>query len=208
MAESRTVGILVFDDVEVLDFAGPFEVFAMANAVSGNPANPPFTVRLVAQEARPHRASVGSPSYGFQVTPHHTFDTAPKLDVLVVPGGQATRVEVDNSALLDWLVRTAAAAEVAASVCTGAFFYAALGLLDGHRATTHVRQIGRLRETHPAVTVVDGVRWVDEEHIVTSAGVSAGIDVSLHLVARLLGPDVARRTARAMQYDGHWEKPQ
>jgi transcriptional regulator GlxA family with amidase domain len=207
MAKSHTVGILIFDDVEVLDFAGPFEVFAMANAVSGDAENPPFDVLLVAQEARLYRTSAGSPSYGFQVTPHHTFDTVPKLDILVVPGGQGTRAEVNNPALLDWLATSAATAEVAASVCTGAFLYAARGMLDGHHATTHVRQIGRLRETHPQVTVVDGLRWVDEGQVVTSAGVSAGIDVSLHLVARFLGPEVARRTARAMQFDGQWEQP-
>jgi transcriptional regulator GlxA family with amidase domain len=170
-------------------------------------AEPPFNVLLVAQEARPYRTSAGSPDYGFLVTPHYSLETAPKLDILIVPGGQGTRVEVTNQALLDWIGTTAAAAEIAASVCTGAFLYAARGLLDGHQATTHVRQIDRLRETYPAVTVLDGLRWVDEEHIVTSAGVSAGIDMSLHLVARLLGPDVARRTARAMQYDGQWEQP-
>jgi len=204
---TRTVGILIFDDVEVLDFAGPFEVFSMASALPDEGADPPFSVLLIAQEARLYRTSVGSPSASFEVMPHYTIEAAPRLDILVVPGGQGTRAEADNPALLDWLATAAASAEIAASVCTGAFLYAARGLLDGHRATTHVRQVERLRQSYPAVTVVDGVRWVDEGHIVSSAGVSAGLDVSLHLVARLLGPDVARRTARAMQYDGQWELP-
>jgi transcriptional regulator GlxA family with amidase domain len=206
VSSARTVGILIFDDVEVLDFAGPFEVFSMASAISPE-SERPFDVLLIAQESRPYRTSVGVPALSFEVIPHCTLEAAPRLDVLVVPGGQGTRVEDGNSVLLDWLARTGSSAEIAASVCTGAFLYAACGLLDGQRATTHARQIGRLRETHSGIEVVEQVRWVDEGHIVSSAGVSAGIDVSLHLVARLLGDDVARRTARAMQYDGPWETP-
>lgn len=196
---ARNVGILIFDDVEVLDFSGPFEVFSMASAIGPAAADRPFAVFLVAQEERPYRASGGIPGVGYQVSPHFTFRNSPHLDIVIAPGGAGTRVEDENSVLLDWLEAAAASAEVAASVCTGAFLYAARGLLDGQRATTHVRQIQRLRDTYPNIEVVEGARWVDEGHFISSAGVSAGIDMSLQLVARLLGLEIARRTARAMQ---------
>src|SRR5712692_3692650 len=205
---TRTVGILIFDDVEVLDFAGPFDVFGKANAIPRGETEPaPFDVRLIAEEQRPYRASASAPGQDFLISPHFTFGTAPKLDMVLVPGGQGTRVEDQNRVLLDWLTKTSPTAEIAASVCTGSFLYAAAGLLDGRRATTHHWQLDRLRQTYPEITVVDGVRWVDDGQVVSSAGVSAGIDMSLHVVARLLGRDFAARVARAMQYEGRWESP-
>lgn len=201
----RNVGILIFDDVEVLDFSGPFEVFCMASAITPPEQERPFDVFLVAEEERPYRASGGIPGVGYQVIPHYSFRTSPHLHIVVAPGGAGTRVEDKNAALLDWLEAAARSAEVAASVCTGAFLYAACGLLDGRRATTHFRQIERLRQEHPSVSVIERVRWVDEGHLVSSAGVSAGIDMALQLVSRLAGLETARRTARAMQYEGTWE---
>jgi transcriptional regulator GlxA family with amidase domain len=202
---TRNVGILIFDDVEVLDFAGPFEVFSMASAITSPGEERPFDVSLIAEETRPYRASGGIPGVGCQVIPHFTFHTCPHLQVVVVPGGAGTRVEDQNAALLDWLQAAAHSAEVAASVCTGAFLFAARGLLDGRRVTTHFRQLERLRVAYPAVEVIEGVRWVDEGHLISSAGVSAGIDMALQLVSRLVGRETARRTARAMQYEGTWE---
>lgn len=202
---TRNVGILIFDDVEALDFSGPFEVLSMASAVTPAGESRPFAVFLIGEDFRPYRASGGIAGVGYQVIPHYTFNNCPQLDLVVVPGGAGTRVEDKNPTTLDWLETAAGTAEVAASVCTGAFLLAARGLLDGHRATTHFRQIERLRESHPAITVVEAVRWVDEGHFVSSAGVSAGIDMALHLVSRLVGPELATRTARAMQYEGNWE---
>ncbi|MBM2812933.1 MAG: transcriptional regulator containing an amidase domain and an AraC-type DNA-binding domain [Chloroflexi bacterium] len=202
---TRNVGIVIFDDVEVLDFSGPFEVFSIANAVVLQAGDRPFNVFLVAQEQRPYLASGGLPGLGYRVLPDYTLETAPHLDVLVAPGGAGTRVEDTNETLLDWLRATVPSTEVAASVCTGAFLLAAAGVLNQRRATTHVRQIDRFRETFPRVEVVEGVRWVEDGNLISSAGVSAGIDLALHVVSRLLGPEIAGRTARSMQYQGSWD---
>jgi transcriptional regulator GlxA family with amidase domain len=139
---------------------------------------------------------------GLLVQPHHTIDDHPLLDILVVPGGWGTRREVHNTRLLDWIAAQDRQTRLTTSVCTGAFLLAARGLLDGREATTHWASIDRLRQTHPAVQVRDDRRWVDAGRIITSAGVSAGIDMALHVVARLLGEDVARETARRMEYEG------
>lgn len=198
--QQRTVGILVFDGVEVLDFCGPFEVFATTIMPGADPldeAARPFLVLTIAERADPVCCSGG-----LLVHPHHTIENHPPLDILVVPGGYGTRREANNTRLLDWIAAQDERTELTTSVCTGAFLLAARGLLDGREATTHWGSIDRLRQTHPAVQVRDDRRWVDTGRIITSAGVSAGIDMALHVVARLLGPDVARATARRMEYEG------
>jgi len=190
------VGILIFDGVEVLDFCGPFEVFA--SAVAQDPQQTTlFRVVTVAEHPGVVRCSGG-----LLVQPHHTIHNHPPLDLLVVPGGPGTRRERGNPVLLDWIATQDRTTAITASVCTGAFLLAANGLLDGRRATTHRASIDWLREHHPAIDVLAGERVVDEGRIVTSAGVSAGIDMALHLVARLYGEEVAVVTARDMEYDG------
>ena len=201
----RTVAIVLFDDIEVLDFAGPFEVFGVAGLRSGGPA--PLRVLTVAGEARPVVAR-----NGLLVTPHHTLADCPPADIVVVPGGGGrradgtpfgTRREMANAALLDWVRERDRSTELTLSVCTGALVLGAAGLLDGKRATTHHGAYDELRRAAPAATVVEGVKMVDAGHVVTSAGVSAGIDMSLGVVARLLGDDVAMETARYIEYDWH-----
>ncbi len=205
MADSgqTTVGILIFDEVEVLDFCGPFEVFSVARTLpeeSGADAKTPlFRVLTIAERPELVRC-VG----GLLVKPHHTTADHPPLDVLVVPGGRGTRRERTNPALFGWIAEQDRRTALTTSVCTGAFLLAANGLLDGRRATTHWASIGWLRELHPAVDVRADVRVVDEGRIVTSAGISAGIDMALHLVARLYGDAVAAQTARDMEYAGDW----
>jgi transcriptional regulator GlxA family with amidase domain len=194
----RTVGILIFDDVEVLDFAGPFEVFSRTRLQGGVEARrsddgAPFDVFTVARSAAPVHA-VG----GLQVTPHHSFASAPKIDVLLVPGGFGTRRLLDDAGVLDWIRRTAAAAELVTSVCTGSLLLARAGLLDGKRATTHWAAHDLLRR-QAGVTVVGDQRWVDDG-VITSAGVAAGIDMSFYVVEKLLGPAVADETARYIEY--------
>jgi transcriptional regulator GlxA family with amidase domain len=191
----RTVGILIFDDVEVLDFAGPFEVFATTR-LPGDEGDRAFHVVTVAE-----RAEVVRCRGDLLVQPHHTIEDHPPLDILLVPGGYGTRREATNQKLLDWIAAQDRTTELTTSVCTGAFLLAARGLLDELPATTHWGSIERLKNAHPRVDVRDNVRYVDNGHIVTSAGVSAGIDMSLHIVGRLLGEDVARETARNMEYD-------
>jgi transcriptional regulator GlxA family with amidase domain len=193
----QTVGILIFDDVEVLDFCGPFEVFSTARPAgeTGDVA-PLFQVVTIAEAERTVHCRGG-----LLVQPHHTLATHPPLDLLVVPGGQGTRRERSNGRLLDWIVAQDTGTVITASVCTGAFLLAERGLLAERRATTHWASIDWMRQQYPAVQMVDDERVVDTGHIVTSAGVSAGIDMALHLVARFHGQETAAWTARRMEYE-------
>jgi transcriptional regulator GlxA family with amidase domain len=190
-AQPRNVGILIFPDVEILDFCGPFEVFASATlpaATEGGPETRLFEVFTVAE-----RPQVVACRGGLLVQPNHTLEDHPPLDLVVVPGGYGTRREQENPVVLDWIARQRR---------SGAFLLGAAGLLDGLRATTHWTTIDGLRRSLPATDVLGDARVVDEGEIITSAGVSAGIDMALHVVRRLHGDEVARRTARDMEYDG------
>jgi transcriptional regulator GlxA family with amidase domain len=192
------VGLLLFDEVEVLDACGPFEVFSVATRVarrdrSGEP-DPFAVVTLSAEATTTVRARGGL----LLIAGRLVADAAP-VDVALVPGGVTTAIERDP-AVLDWIRRTAACGQVVASVCTGAFPLAATGLLDGLSATTHWEDQLELAERFPAVTVLGAARYLDHGHVATSAGVSAGIDLALHLVARLAGEPLAVATARQMDY--------
>jgi transcriptional regulator GlxA family with amidase domain len=192
------IGILIFDDVEVLDFCGPFEVFSVAAKITQEAGQEPaLTVFTLAERAdgQPIRC-VG----GLLVQPHYSLDNHPPIDLLVVPGGWGTRREVENTRLIDWIRVQAAQAQLTASVCTGAFLLGRAGLLERRQVTTHWASIERLRASLPGAVVLENTRYVDEGAIVTSAGISAGIDMALHLVARLHGDDLARQTARRMEY--------
>jgi len=193
----RTVGILIFDDVEVLDFCGPFEVFSVARP-AGEDADDArlFRALTIAPEAR-----LVTCRGGLLVQPHHSIADHPPLDILVVPGGQGTRRERANARLLDWIAAQDRNVELTTSVCTGAFLLAERGLLDDRRATTHWASVEWMRGQYPAVTMLADTRVVDEGHVITSAGVSAGIDMALHVVARLHGAATAAWTARRMEYD-------
>jgi transcriptional regulator GlxA family with amidase domain len=200
--EPLNVGILIFDEVEVLDFCGPFEVFSVARrpgANSQDESNRPFAVFTVAQTPATVRTRGG-----LRVEPHFTLENHPPIDILVVPGGWGTRREIDNPVIIDWIRRVATETQLNTSVCTGAFLLAQAGLLEGRRATTHWGSLDRLEQTFPQVQVLRQDRWVDEGKVVTSAGVSAGIDMSLHLVERFLGTQAAEQTARQMEYT--WQK--
>lgn len=193
MSTPRTVGILIFPDVEILDFCGPFEVFSSAATGSGERL---FNALTVAE----HDDLVTCRG-GLLVQPNVTFATAPKFDIILAPGGYGTDQQQENPVVLDWLRQQSAAAELTTSVCTGAFLLGAAGLLDGLRSTSHWSTIERLRQFVPGATVLDDERVVDQGKIITSAGVSAGIDMALHVVRRLHGDDVAISTARDMEYD-------
>ncbi|MGA7670117.1 MAG: DJ-1/PfpI family protein [Nitrolancea sp.] len=196
-SQPRTVGILIFDDVEVLDFCGPFEVFATARPLEDSSDEARlFQVVTIAEEDR-----IVHCRGDLLVQPHHTIDDHPALDILVVPGGQGTRRERLNGRLLDWITAQNESIELITSVCTGAFLLAERGILDGRRATTHWASVDWMREHYSSVTMLADQRVVDEGHVITSAGVSAGIDMALHVVGRLHGPEVAAWTARRMEYD-------
>jgi transcriptional regulator GlxA family with amidase domain len=196
-APRSQVGILIFGDVEVLDFCGPFEVFSIANSLGATAEDTKlYNVHIIAETT-----DIVSCRNGLLVEPHFTIENHPPLDVIVVPGGRGTRRERTNPRILEWLTAQHATVELMTSVCTGAFLLAANGFLDGKAATTHWGSIDWFRENHPIVEVRENVRFVDEGHVVTSAGVSAGIDMALHIVERQHGIDTARQTARHMEYD-------
>lgn len=190
----RHVAILIFPDVEVLDFCGPFEVFSVTNELNDRKL---FHIFTVAEQPGPLPAR-----NGLKVVPDHTFADCPKPDILVVPGGFGTRPLLNRPEVINWIRARADTAEIAASVCTGSLLYAKAGVLDGQSATTHYLRHDLLRELAPGARVVEDRRFLDNGHVVTSAGISAGIDMSLHLVARLHGAGVAENTARYMEY--HW----
>ena len=197
MTTTRALLILLFDEVEVLDFCGPFEVFSVASRFV-EPAG--FQVVLVAEHNRVIRTRGG-----MSVVPHHDIADCPRSDLLLVPGGQGARTEMHNPALIDWIKRTSASAELVLSVCTGALLLARAGLLDGLEATTHHSALDLLREVAPKTTIHPDRRFVDNGQIICSAGIAAGIDMSLHVVGRLLGPDLANQTANQMEYT--WDLP-
>ena len=195
---TRNVGIFIFDEIEVLDLGGPFEVFSTASRMKARlqpDAAKPFEAFTIAEALRPIRARGG-----LMVQPAFDITKHPAVDVFIVPGGVVT-AELARPAIVEWIARTASKAELTASVCTGAFLLAKAGLLQGKTVTTHWEDIPEFRTLFPDIPVRENIRWVDEGNIVTSAGISAGIDMSLHLVARLEGEDLAIRTARQMDYD-------
>jgi transcriptional regulator GlxA family with amidase domain len=197
--QPKTVGILIFPDVEILDFCGPFEVFASATLPpesAGGEERRLFEVFTVAE-----RPDVVVCRGGLLVQPNQTLVDHLPFDLVVIPGGYGTRREQENPVILDWIARQHGSGSLITSVCTGAFLLGAAGLLDGLRATTHWTTIDGLRAERPATTVLADSRVVDEGTVITSAGVSAGIDMALHVVRRLHGDEVARRTARDMEYD-------
>ena len=191
--------ILAFDGVEALDFAGPFEVFTTASRVSQrlNPGTEaPFEVASVAL------ASAGQPVQaraGLRLLADHDLADSPTADLLIVPGG-VVDAPMASPATLRWIAKCAAGAQLAASVCTGAFLLAKSGVLTQEAVTTHWEDIADLREQFPLLDVREGERWVDSGRVVSSAGISAGIDMSLYLVERLAGRALAERTARQMDY--------
>jgi transcriptional regulator GlxA family with amidase domain len=195
--ERKRVGIVIFNEVEVLDFCGPFEVLSAVRLdEAGRRDQPsPFEVLLVAQSA----AAVTTTG-GMQVLPHASFDNCPPLDILLVPGGWGTRAEMKNEAMLAFLKARAAQVETLTSVCTGSLILGNAGLLDGLRATTHWRSLGLMQKLFPRVMVDTQSHVVEDGRVLTSAGISAGIDMALRLVVRYCGEAVARATARHMEY--------
>ncbi len=190
MTPTMTVGVLLFDGAEELDFVGPWEVFTMAAQLDDG-----FKVVTVAE-----RADAVTAAKGMRILPDHDFADAPALDLVLVPGGRGTRVEVNNQALLDWIATVAPGCRWVTSVCTGSLLLAAAGPAKGKRVTTHWGFIEALRARGEA-EVVEGVRYVRDGSVVTAAGVSAGIDMALWLVGQIRDPAFARQVQRAMEYD-------
>jgi transcriptional regulator GlxA family with amidase domain len=190
MTTTMTIGVLLFDGAEELDFVGPWEVFTMAAQIDDG-----FEVVTVAE-----RAETVTAAKGMRILPDHGFADAPALDLVLVPGGRGTRVEVNNLALLDWIATVASNCQWVTSVCTGSLLLTAAGPAKGKRVTTHWGFIETLRARGEA-EVVENIRYVRDGNVVTAAGVSAGIDMALWLVGQIREPAFARQVQRAMEYD-------
>jgi transcriptional regulator GlxA family with amidase domain len=193
----RRVGILVFPEVEVLDFCGPFEVLSATRLDEGRrrEETSPYEVVLVAE-----RPGVVVATGGLKVVPDHDLEGCPDLDVLVVPGGWGTRREMANHRLIAWIAERSKSVSTLASVCTGSLLLGQAGLLVGRLATTHWKVLDEMRALFPDVAVVDDEHVVEDGDVITSAGISAGIDLALRVVARHHGEEVARATAQHMEY--------
>ncbi|MCR2823277.1 DJ-1/PfpI family protein [Lederbergia panacisoli] len=188
----RNVAILIFDNVEVLDFTGPFEVF-----ITGSNRGKDFNVYTVAEHNRPIIA-LGNLS----VNPTYTIYNCPKPDLLIIPGGWGSRKEMQNEILTNWIHEVSKDVEHLLSVCTGALILAKANLLDGLKLTTNRLAMNELKEIAPeSAEIIENARYIDNGKVILSAGVSAGIDMSLYVVSKLLGEERAKHTAKLMEYD-------
>lgn len=187
------VGIFIYDQAEVLDFSGPFEVFATASRIASS--EDPFNVFLIGETGEAITARGG-----YSVNPKYSFHDHPVIDILIVVGGVHTE-EMAKTRVIEWITKQATDVQVVASVCTGAFLLAEAKVITNEKVTTHWEDIPELRKNYPDLTVHESTRWVDEGFIVTSGGISAGIDMSLHLVGRLSSKELAESTARQMEFD-------
>jgi transcriptional regulator GlxA family with amidase domain len=199
----KKIAIVIFDEVEVLDFAGPFEVFSITGRRNLGEAYEVFTVAEKSQVAARNQ---------LRIAPTYTFATCPQSEIFLIPGGGGyhpdgrpfgSRREMDNPVMLEWIRQRATTAELVLSVCTGALILANAGLLENLEATTHFLAIDSLKKLAPTTRVLAEKRFVDNGRIILSAGVSAGIDMSFHVVEKLQGKAVADEAARYMQYD-YW----
>ena len=190
------IGIYIYDQAEVLDFSGPYEVFATAARFCED--NEPINTFLIGETGETVIARAG-----YKVTPDYGFHDHPKIDVLIVVGG-IHNDEMNKSEVIDWIAQQSKESTIVASVCTGAFLLAQAKVLQSQRVTTHWEDIAELNSMFPMLEVIEGVRWVDEGNLLTSAGISAGIDMSLHLVSKLYGDALAEKTAKQMDFS--WTK--
>jgi transcriptional regulator GlxA family with amidase domain len=193
----KTVGILIFPEVEVLDFCGPFEVFTVTrlDEARRREESSPFEVVLIAEQM-----DVIQATGGLRVMPDYTLRDCPSLDILVVPGGWGTRKQIENEQLISWIAERGRQVETLTSVCTGSMLLGRAKLLDDRQATTHWRSLDLMRKTFPDILVEDKLHVVEDGSVLTSAGISAGIDMALRVVTRYYGEEIGRATARHMEY--------
>jgi len=182
------IGIYIYDNAEVLDFSGPFEVFTTATRVCVD--SEPFSVILIGETSNTISARAG-----FCINPTNGFHDHPKLDVLLVVGGYHYD-EMTKPNVLNWIAKQANQVQYVASVCSGAWLLAEAGVLTNQKVTTHWEDIEGLQASYPNLTVYANTRWIDEGKYITSAGISAGIDMSLHLVRKFHSLDLAIKTAK------------
>eukprot|EP00934_Nitzschia_sp_Nitz4_P006153 Nitzschia sp. Nitz4//scaffold31_size150131//84606//85247//NITZ4_002836-RA/size150131-processed-gene-0.113-mRNA-1//1//CDS//3329547683//6143//frame0 len=199
-SKKKTVGILLFDMVEVLDFSGPFEVFSRTRTEPGTASRrsdekAPFIVRTVAKA--PQVTATG----GLKLQAEWTFDSLPApVDILVIPGGYGTRPLLEDKETIDWIRSSAEKASLVTSVCTGALLLAKAGWLKDKKVTSHWASLDILEQIEPSASVDRKLRWVEDGNVITSAGVAAGIDMSFHVVERVCGKEIADETAHYIEY--------
>ncbi|MEH7382632.1 DJ-1/PfpI family protein [Bacillus sp. JJ1533] len=204
MRNKYNVGILLFDYVDVLDFTGPYEVFNLTTyndndvkkLFSNNLEDKPFMVSTVSKDGKQITAH-----NGLKVKPDYSFSDAPTFDIIIVPGGplKALKLVESNKEIITWIENYKD--KIVASVCTGAFFLGQAGILNGKKATTNRVALNLLERSFPEVEVIRGVKYVDEGNIITSAGISAGIQMALHVVSKLFDEETAKRTAHTIELD-------
>lgn len=204
MLNKYNVGILLFDYVDVLDFTGPYEVFNLTTyndndvkkLFSNNLEDKPFMVSTVSKDGNQIIAH-----NGLKVKPDYSFSDAPTFDIIIVPGGplKALKLVGSNKEIITWIENYKD--KIVASVCTGAFFLGQAGILNGKKATTNRVALNLLERSFPEVEVIRGVKYVDEGNVITSAGISAGIQMALHVVSKLFGEETAKRTAHTIELD-------
>ncbi|WP_267377802.1 DJ-1/PfpI family protein [Bacillus sp. GM_Baccil_2] len=193
MMNKWSVGIFLFNEVEVLDFAEPFEVFSVTEVNEEKT----FTVYTVSENGEMITAR-----NGLKVQPDYSIENLPPVDILIIPGGLGARkYEIKNEIVIKWIRQQMKEVKLMTSVCTGALLLAKAGLLEGLKATTHWASIEKFKNEFQNVEVIENVKFVDEGHIITSAGISAGINMAFHIVKNLLGVHVAEDTAKRMEYD-------
>ncbi len=193
MGNKVKVGIVLFNEVEVLDFAGTYEVFSLASKEKEKI----FEVKTIGEIGE-----IISARNGLKVLPDFNFKDDCTFDILIIPGGYgAEEIEIRNPIMIDWIKLQQNQVEILASVCTGALLLAQAGVLDNKKATTHWMDLNRLEKEYPKVEVIRNVKFVDEGHILTSGGISAGINMSFHIIKRLFGAEVAKDLAKRMEYD-------
>ncbi|WP_312421519.1 DJ-1/PfpI family protein [Anaerospora hongkongensis] len=190
------IGIFLFNDVELLDFAGPYEVFSVATELQDNAL---FNVFTITEDGGGIR-SVN----GLKVMPDYDFKNHPQIDVLVVPGGNGTKIEMTKDTVLQWLKEQYTHSQITMSVCSGTRLLGKIGLLNNLKITTHHEVIADMKMIVPTAMIEENVKFVDNGKILTSAGISAGIELSLYVVAKLFGKEVANKAAVYMEY-GNWE---
>ncbi|RPI13177.1 MAG: DJ-1/PfpI family protein [Ignavibacteriae bacterium] len=189
----RNTAILLFKDVEVLDFAGPFEVFNVANSACGGKF---FNVYTVAE----HKDMLETKN-GLKVLPDYSIASCPPPDIIIIPGGDGRKVQMNNDIILHWIKDNFNRVELMISVCTGSFILGNAGLLDGLNATTHHDSYSEFEAAFPNTALIKGDKFVDSGKIITAAGVSSGINMSLHIVKKLAGEEAARKTAEIIEYN-------
>lgn len=190
-----TVGILLFNEVEVLDFAGPFEVFSITTLPESD--KKPFIVKTISETK-----NIISARNGLKIKPDYNFNDNVNFDILIIPGGYgAEDIEINNVKVIEWIKNQFNKVQILASVCTGSFLLGKTGLLDNKNATTHWMDIKKFQDEFPKIKVHENVKYIDEDKIITSGGVSAGINMSFYIIKKLLNKEIAQNTAKRMEYD-------